>query len=321
MRKQMSEAAIPAFDPAYFAAKKALFEREYSPQAAEWMIQALGSRYQPDVEITFEEIREQYPYYLKLLVDDPALGAFVERYLDKLQPYCQSPFALPGQQVVQGPWLNSHKLYNFSLCEVNAETVAQKRVLDVGANAGFDTFYLSTLGASDILGVEPAPLFYYQALLLWAIYDCPNLRFLNIGWESIRKEVFGTFDLINCQGLLYHQPSPMLLLEGLFDLLAPGGKLVLETHITLDDDLKARFVEGAFWGDNTWFWIPSEATMCAMLRAVGFEEAVMRAHYPSQSKNSADPLHTVEGVPVGGRGFFTAQRPVDERILRPKYGS
>lgn len=320
MEHYTAEKSISSLDTSYVQQKMALFERQYNPLATQALISRLGTRFQPEVEITFEDIQHRYPYYLNLLIDHPLFEGFIDRYCDELQPFCQAPFALPGKRVLQGPWLGDYKLQHFPLCDVNAETVAKKRVLDIGCNAGFDTFYLSTLGPSEIIGIEPAPLFYYQALFLWALYSCPNLRFLNTLWQDIRKSTFGSFDLINCQGIFYHEPGPMLLLEALFDLLAPGGKLVLETHVTLDDDTKALFVEGAFWDDDNWFWIPSEATVCAMLRACGFEEVIVRAKHPVPSKNPDDPLRTVEGVPVGGRAFFTARRPLAEHVYRPKYG-
>jgi hypothetical protein len=99
------------------------------------------------------------------------------------------------------------------------------------------------------------------------------------------------------------------------DLLAPGGKLVLESHVTLDDDMKAYFVEGKFGGDVTWYWLPSVPA----LRAYGFTDIKVRAHYPVPTRIPEDPTHTVEGHPAGGRVFLTAMRPT-ERVHRPKFG-
>ncbi len=311
---------VPQYDPAYFAAKLAQFEREYNEQATEALINELRGLAQSEGTITFADIETRYPHYLKLLVEHPALEQMVDRYFEKLQPILQCPFPLPGQRVSQGPWQAAYKIDYFTQCEVNEATVAGKRILDIGCNAGFDTFYLSTLGPAEIIGIDPIPLFYYQALFLWSLYYCPNLRFVNIGWQHVKKSAFGAFDLLNCQGVLYHEPHPLLLIEALFDLLAPGGKLVLETHVTLDDDIKALFVEHAFWGDKSWFWVPSVEAVCAMLRASGFEEVIVRAHYPVPSKNADDAAHTTEGYPAGGRAFFTARRPLAERVYRPKYG-
>ena len=223
--------ASPPFDSAYLDKKFALFEREYDQEKAEEVSKFLKRFDQPTTSVTFADIAEKYPHYAQLFVDDPALEGRVERYLDELQPFLQCPFPLPGQRVVQGRWLEYWKFNDHAICEVTPETVANTRVLDVGCNAGFDTFYLSTLGAAEVIGIEPAPLFYSQALFLWSLYSCPNVRFLRTGWQGLKDSFLGTFDLINCMGILYHEPHPLLLIETLFDLLAPGGKLVLESQL------------------------------------------------------------------------------------------
>jgi tRNA (mo5U34)-methyltransferase len=319
MQNPESEAVNRQFDAEYFNPKMALFERTYNPQNTEKRIASLGDRFAPHVEITMADIVQKYPYYLKLLVDHPQLEQMVATYADRLRPFLQCPFPVAGGRVLQGAWVGEYKLANFPKCDVTAETVANKRVLDLGCNAGYDTFYLSTLGPSEIIGVEPAYLFYYQALFLWSTYYCPNLRFLNTEWQNIRKETLGTFDVINCQGVLYHEPSPMLLVEALFDLLEPGGTLVLESHVTLDDDLKAQFIEGTFYETIDWWWTPSIPTIKAMLAARGFEDIVVRSWGPAPSNNPDDPEHTVEGLAPGGRAFFTARRPKSQYVSTPKY--
>jgi tRNA (mo5U34)-methyltransferase len=319
MEKPTSEVSGRQFDADYFRPKIALFERTYNPQNTEKLIAALGDHFAPQVEVTMADIVQKYPHYLKLLVDHPELEQVVSKYADRLHPFLQCPFPVAGGRVIQGAWVGEYKLMNFPKCDITAETLANKRVLDIGCNAGYDTFYLSTLGPSEIIGVEPAYLFYYQALFLWSTYYCPNLRFLNTEWQNIHKETLGTFDVINCQGVLYHEPSPMLLVEKLFDLLEPGGTLVLESHVTLDDDLKAQFVEDTFNGGIDWWWIPSIRTVKAMLGARGFEDIAVRTWAPAPSNNPDDPDHTTEGLAPGGRTFFTARRPKSQYVSTPKY--
>jgi tRNA (mo5U34)-methyltransferase len=303
---------------AYLDQKFALFEREFDAEKAEKVSRLLKGT-QAGEAVTYADIEAKYPHYAQLLVDDPTLEGRVERYLDKLQPFLQCPFPLPGRRVVQGAWVGYYKFNDHALCDMNPQTLANKRVLDVGCNAGFDTFYLSTMGAAEVIGIEPIPLFYYQALFLWSMYTCPNVRFLKTGWQGIKDGYLGSFDVINCLGIIYHEPHPMLLLETLFDLLAPGGKLVLESHVTMDDDMKAYFVEDRFGGDVSWYWVPSVPTLQAMMRSYGFQDIQVRSHYPVPTGNTADPTRTVEGHPAGGRAFLTATRP-KERVHRPKFG-
>lgn len=319
MQGHVAEVATPRFDPDYFNYKGALFDRTYDPQNAEQMIAFLGDHFTPLAEVTMADIVHKYPHFLKLLVEHPQLEERVAKYADRLYPFMQYPFPVPGGRVIQGAWVGEYKLMNFPKCGVTAETLANKRVLDIGCNAGSDTFYLSTLGPSEIIGVEPSYLFYYQALFLWSLYHCPNLRFLNTEWQNVRKDTLGTFDVINCQGVLYHEPSPMLLIEALFDLLEPGGKLILESHVMLGDELTAQFVEGTFYGTIDWWWLPSMPTVKAMLAARGFEDIELCNWAPAPSNNPDDPDHTIEGLAPGGRAFFTARRPQSKQVNAPKY--
>ena len=303
----------------YYQEKMRQFAKEYNPEAIAWMIAELGGRFEPERAITMAGIQRDYPHYANLLVQDAALAEFASRYIQELQPYLQAPFPLPNDEIIQGPWLGQYKIDYFTRCGITAETIGGKRVLDIGSNAGFDTFYLSTLGPSDIIGIEPSPLFYYQALFLWAMYSCPNLAFLRLKWQEVKDAGLGMFDVVNCQGILYHEANPLQLVDALFDFLLPGGTLVLETHISLGDEPTARFIEGHFWGDISWFWLPTLKTLAAMLRSRGFQEITVRDSFTVDSKNPSDPLRTTEGELVGGRAFVTAVKPTGH-FYAPKYG-
>lgn len=308
-----------AHDSEYYKAKQRQFEAEYHPDEIAWMIADLGDRFEPERAITMADISRDYPHFSKLQVQDDATAEFAATYAPRLQPYLQAPFPLPNGQVLQGPWLGQYKIDYFTRCGITADSIAGKRVLDIGSNAGFDTFYLSTLGPSEIIGIEPSPLFFYQSLFLWAIYNCPNLSFRKFKWQEASTAGLGTFDVVNCQGILYHEHSPMQLVDSLFELLAPGGTLVLETHISLSNELTARFIPGAFWGDMSWFWLPTLPTLEAMFRTRGFEDFKVQDSFTVDSKNPRDPDRTREGELVGGRAFVTAVKPLGH-VYAPKFG-
>jgi hypothetical protein len=96
------------------------------------------------------------------------------------------------------------------------------------------------------------------------------------------------------------------LLVRLVSMLAVGGTLVLETHVTLQRSMSARYVAGSFWGDENWFWIPDLDTVEAMLRSVGLSSVKTVKSNGVPSRNPASDVLTQEGVPVGGRAYFTA---------------
>lgn len=293
-------------DLSLFHHRKRIFEREFDAQE---MAQFARPYCEEAAEPTsYEFLFANYPHFARLFQDSPEIRDFVNHYLPLLGPFCQSPFPLPEGRVIQGPWVALWKTMTFPACEVTAESVANKRVLDIGCNAGWDTFYLAALDPVEIIAIEPSP-FYYQALFLWTLYNCHNTRFIRCGWESLTPELVGTFDLINCQGILYHEYHPLALLQGLHRLIKPGGKLILETHVLMDEGPYALFVEGTFWGDDNWWWIPTIDTVSAMLRVCGFSEVQFRFKAAVPSKNPADSLRTIEGLPAGGRAYFTALRP------------
>lgn len=297
-------------------AKIQLFESTFDAKEFKGLSEYLGQRFQPQREVTQEDIQTDYNHFLRMLRQDDRYFPFIQRYLPMLQPFTQAPFPLPDGHIIQGPWLGDYKVHHFKLLNVTEETIRGKRILDVGCNAGFDTFLMASMQPSQVIGIEPSA-FFFQALFLWAVYQAPNVSFMRTRWQDISPANIGTFDLVNCQGIFYHEPHPQMLLDALFALLKPGGRLILETHVTIADDMNALFVERSFWGEENWWWIPSGRVMTAMLRASGYVDAEMIVRYPVPSRNPDDPDRTIEGLPVGGRAFFSAHRPVEIGWRKP----
>ncbi|MBK8020100.1 MAG: DUF1698 domain-containing protein [Chloroflexi bacterium] len=290
------------------SSRMAAFSRLFNAAEFQALAQHLGERYLPQHVVSIDEIRAVYPHYLPLVEASDETVGFILEYLPQLQPFTQGPFLLPNGTIVQGPWLGEYKIRRFQDLGVQQDSLQGKRVLDIGCNAGFDTFYLGSLGPAEVIGIEPSA-FYYQALFFWALYDLPAVQFLKARWQDISAAVIGRFDVINCQGILYHERNPQQLIDAMFDLLDTDGQLILETHVTLEDDMNARFVERAFWGEENWWWIPSAPVVLAMLRASGFVDTQLVVRHPVPSQNPHDELHTVENIPVGGRAYIVARRP------------
>ena len=135
--------------------------------------------------------------------------------------------------MIGGAWRNDHRWV--VLGDALPENLSGKRVLDVGSNAGYDPFMFSRLGADYVLGCEPFE-FIEQALFLESIYKT-GVDFQRIGWQDLDPAVHGTFDLVHCHGVLYHEPNPMGLLARLWQLTAPGGTLLLGSMMLADPTL------------------------------------------------------------------------------------
>jgi tRNA (mo5U34)-methyltransferase len=189
----------------------------------------------------------------------------------ELDPWLQGPFYLGGDVIVGGTWRCDQRW--IGLGSEIPKNLAGKRVLDVGSNAGYDPFMFALRGAETVVGCEPFG-FYHQAVFLESIYHA-GVQFEQIGWEKLSTERFGTFDLIHCNGLLYHEPNPMGMLLRLRSMLAPNGELFLGSMMLNDPEQSEylRFVPGSYFGDETWWFVPGRLALRWLLEVTGFRIA------------------------------------------------
>ena len=188
---------------------------------------------------------------------------------ERLDPWLQGPFWIGGDLVIGGTWRNDGRW--LELGEAVPADLTGKRVLDVGSNAGYDPFMFKLRGAEYVLGAEPF-MFIEQARFLERIYRT-GVDFQPVGWQGLDPAVHGTFDLVHCHGVLYHDMHPMAMLQRLREMLAPGGTLYFGSMMLADPEMSeyARFVPGSYYGDATWWWVPGRLALRWMLEAVGFD--------------------------------------------------
>jgi SAM-dependent methyltransferase len=188
---------------------------------------------------------------------------------EELQPWLQGPFLLGGDLVVGGVWRNDHRWVHLE-AEVPAD-LGGVRVLDVGSNAGYDPFMFHLRGPAYVLGCEPFE-FIEQAKFLKSVY-LTGVDFQRIGWQDLDPAQHGTFELVHCHGVLYHEIDPIGLLARLWEMTAPGGTLLLGSMMLGDPTLAelVRFVPRAYYGDATWWWVPGPLALQSMIESVGFE--------------------------------------------------
>ncbi len=188
--------------------------------------------------------------------------------MDRLSPWLQGPFYLGGDVVIEGVW---RKDQGWEALEEFVPDVQGKRVLDVGSNAGYDAFMFHRRGAAEVLACEPYE-FIEQARFLESVYRT-GIRFEQIGWQRLDPELHGTFDLVHCNGVLYHEPNPLGLLQQLRRMVADGGELLLGSMMLADAELSeyARFVRSTYAEDPTWWWVPGRLALRWMMDACGFD--------------------------------------------------
>jgi 2-polyprenyl-3-methyl-5-hydroxy-6-metoxy-1,4-benzoquinol methylase len=200
-------------------------------------------------------------------LDEERRAALLNR-VQELEPWLQGPFALGGDLVIGGAWRNDTRWQGLSTYVPDLE---QKRVLDVGANAGYDSFMFKRRGASGVMACEPFE-FIHQMEFLEGIYQT-GITPRRLAWQELDPDTHGTFDVVHCHGVLYHEMHPLALIQRLWAMLAEHGTLLFGSMMLEAAELSeyARFVPGSYFGDPTWWWIPGRLTMRWMLEAVGFD--------------------------------------------------
>ncbi|MFL5887269.1 MAG: DUF1698 domain-containing protein, partial [Thermoleophilaceae bacterium] len=200
---------------------------------------------------------------------DAQRRAEVEKRADALHPWLQGPFLLGGDLVVGGAWRTDLRWR--LLAEQVPDDLTGRSVLDVGSNAGYDPFMFNLRRAERILACEPFE-YHEQALFLQEVYGTA-IDFQRIGWRDLDPGTHGSFDIVHCNGVLYHDPHPLMLLQKLRAMLAGRGTLYLGSMMLAAPELSehVRFVPGSYFGDPTWWWVPGRLALRWMLEAAGFE--------------------------------------------------
>jgi tRNA (mo5U34)-methyltransferase len=159
-----------------------------------------------------------------------------------------------------------------------------KTVLDIGTWDGFMAFECERRNAAKVVAVDS---FVWQAGQIErgagttgrAGFDLAH-KALGSRVEAVvcevldlSPDVLGTFDIVLFLGVLYHMRHPLLALEKVAAMVALGGLLLVESHISTGTEPypMMRFYPGKqLAGDSTNWWGPNAACLEAMLRDVGF---------------------------------------------------
>jgi tRNA (mo5U34)-methyltransferase len=192
----------------------------------------------------------------------------LQQQITALEPWLQGPFMLAGNLVIPGIWRNDQR---WASLDEHVADLNGKRVLDVGSNAGYDPFTFKLRGAREVLACEPFA-FIRQAQFLESIYRT-GVDFREIGWQQLDPSEHGLFDLVHCNGVLYHEPNPIGMLLRLRSMVADGGELLFGSmvHASAEQSEYIRFVPDAYAGDRTWWFVPGRLAMRWMLEVTGFE--------------------------------------------------
>lgn len=243
------------------------------------------------------------------------------KQLQAFHPWRKGPFDLFGV-AIDTEW---HSDWKWDRVLPHIQSLAGRKVLDIGCGNGYHGWRMAGEGAEFVLGIDPTLLSVMQYHVIQRYLGNRNHYVLPLGIEDIPANL-ACFDTVFSMGVLYHRRSPLDHLLELRGCLCPGGELVLETLIVEGDEGTVFTPEGRYAKmRNVWF-LPSVETMLLWLRRCGFKNVTCvdtnRTSIEEQRKTEwmtfeslqdfldpQDHEKTIEGYPAPLRAVFTANKP------------
>jgi SAM-dependent methyltransferase len=151
------------------------------------------------------------------------------------------------------------------------------RILEIGPKHGEDSRLLATLEPEELVLLDLAEK--DELVRSWLI-DVPGARHVSGNLLYLDREeraALGSFDLVWCLGVLYHNAEQLRLLRRLFELTRTGGLAVVESSTTRDRQLAKKNVVEIHWpetyrGERTITHHPSRRAIRSWLEMVGFAD-------------------------------------------------
>ena len=245
----------------------------------------------------------------------------LETALRGLHPWRKGPYSLFGVNI-DTEWRSDFKWDRLAHA---IDSLGGRRVLDVGCGSGYHCWRMKGAGASEVIGIDPTPLFVLQFKAIQHYLNIDTVHVLPLTLEQLPPKL-KAFDTTFSMGVLYHRRSPIDHLTDLRDTLVSGGQLVLET-LVVEGDEDAVFVPPDRYArmGNVWF-LPSPSALMKWMSKVGFIDVAlidvsqttvaeqrstdwMTFYSLSNFLDSADQNKTVEGHPAPMRAIVTARLP------------
>ena len=235
-----------------------------------------------------------------------------------LHPWRKGPFDLCGLHI-DTEWRSDWKWDRL------ANAIAPldgRRVLDVGCGNGYHCWRMLGAGATEVIGIDPTPLFVLQFKALQSYLQQPSIHVLPMTLEAM-PEHLPVFDTVFSMGVLYHRRDPIEHLVSLKHKLALGGQLVLETLVIEGDEDALLEPNGRYARMGNVWQLPSPGLAARWLSLAGFSEIEivdvgatsseeqrrtpwMTFHSLEEFLDPDDCTRTIEGFPAPRRAILTA---------------
>jgi len=248
----------------------------------------------------------------------PADQSALREALLGLHPWRKGPFELFGVHI-DSEWRSDWKWRRVA---PHLQSLHGHRVLDVGCGNGYFGWRMLEAGAALVAGVDPTLVFCLQHFAIERYLEDQRNQLVPVGFEDLP---IVEFDSVFSMGVVYHRPDPARHVQRLFDFVAPGGQVVVESLvITGGPSLRpdARYARM-----RNISMIPSLDRLCGWLNHAGFADIAvvdvaptslteqrsttwMRFESLEQALDPDNRQHTVEGLPAPVRAVVIGRKPV-----------
>ena len=188
-----------------------------------------------------------------------------------------------------------------------------RRALEIGPKDGADTRRLLTLEPERLVLVDLPRLEESNRVWLQQV-NSPKIEYIsgNLMYSKL-VTMLEPFDLVWCTGVLYHNPEQLRMVRRLYDLLIPGGVLVLESATTRRQQFRRENCVEIIYPPSEEMkkkyhlslnitHLPSARAISSWLSMVGFERIT-----PS-------PCHTRVSMRLArARAAYLATKPLDPK--------
>lgn len=188
-----------------------------------------------------------------------------------------------------------HLFDELLLLMANKDRFRGKRILEIGPKDGLDSIRLASLNPSELVMIDLPEK--HKGNIKWlSKIRCPH-KYIEQNFMYMSKQEYhalGSFDLIWCTGILYHNPEQMRFLRKLYKMLNVGGHLVLESAtLRSAGSLKnGCYVEihypETYRNTGTITHLPTANAIKAWLKMVGFQEIHDSLCYDEENKDLRD---------------------------------
>jgi tRNA (mo5U34)-methyltransferase len=150
------------------------------------------------------------------------------------------------------------------------KSLSNRRVLDVGCGSGYHLFRMFEAGASQVIGIDPTPLFFFQFHCFKRYLEKLNVHYLPVGIEALPATNY--FDTVFSMGVLYHRHDPIKFLRELKNQMQIGGQLVLETLVVDGDENTVLMPKDRYAQMRNVWYLPSIDALTIWMQRAGFRD-------------------------------------------------